>query len=44
LKRHQWGGHRKFKQLLGHSDVRMTMRYAHVIQTDKADAVAMLDE
>ena len=31
------------QQLLGHSDIRMTMRYAHVIQTDKADAVAMLD-
>ena len=31
------------QQLLGHSDVRMTMRYAHVVQTDKASAVAMLE-
>ncbi len=31
------------QQLLGHSDIRMTLRYAHVVQTDKAAAVDLLD-
>ena len=32
------------QQLLGHSDIRMTLRYAHVVQSDKAAAVDLLDE
>jgi integrase len=31
------------QQLLGHSDIRMTLRYAHVTQTDKAAAVDLLE-
>jgi site-specific recombinase XerD len=32
------------QELLGHADIRMTMRYAHLAQSALQDAVAALDD